>query len=490
MTMRAFHVDKTMPLDVGTIHLVGIGGIGMSGIAEILHNLGYQVQGSDVAESANVERLRAKGMLVHIGHQADNIDGASVVVKSTAVKMSNPEIEEARKRFIPVLRRSEMLAEITRLKTTIAIAGSHGKTTTTSLMATLFAHAKLEPTVLNGGILNAYGTNAYLGKGDWMIVEADESDGTFLKIPASVAICTNLDPEHMDYWGDFDALRAGFLQFLQNIPFYGFGVLCIDHPELQAIHAKVFDRRIVTYGFSPQADFRAVNLQSTVSGTRFDVEIRGSDFRQASRIEGVQLPIPGQHNVLNALACIIVGQEVGIANATIKEALFGFQGVKRRFTRTGEAGGVLVIDDYGHHPVEIAATLKAAREFAEPRKGRVIAVAQPHRYTRLHNLFQEFAGCFHNADHVLIADVYTAGEDPIAGADRDHLVQAIRDAGHKSVQALPSPEALPEMIHALAQPNDLVVCLGAGNITAWAYALPQQLEALQTGATPKTGLKA
>ncbi|GIK81485.1 MAG: UDP-N-acetylmuramate--L-alanine ligase [Pseudorhodoplanes sp.] len=464
-----------LPHDIGTIHFVGIGGIGMSGIAEVLLNLGYKVAGSDVAENANVKRLRDKGIAVAIGHDAGNIEGADVVVISSAIKRDNPELVAARARRLPVVRRAEMLAELMRLKSCVAIAGTHGKTTTTSLVAALLDAGGLDPTVINGGIINAYGTNARLGAGDWMVVEADESDGTFLRLPADIAIVTNIDPEHLDHFKTFDAVKQAFEKFIENIPFYGFAVMCTDHPDVQALVGRMEDRRILTYGQNPQADVRLLDLDHANGASTFAVLVRGRDGKADRLIADLQLPMPGRHNALNATAAVAVACELGIADQKIREALAGFGGVKRRFTRTGEWNGVTVIDDYGHHPVEIAAVLKAARE---SNKGRVIAVVQPHRYTRLKELFEQFCTCFNDADTVIVADVYTAGEAPIEGADRDHLVQGMRARGHRQVIALESPETLATLVKGIAQPGDLVVCLGAGSITQWAYALPGELKAL------------
>ncbi|MFC4236818.1 UDP-N-acetylmuramate--L-alanine ligase [Thalassospira xianhensis] len=467
---------NTLPLNIGTIHFVGIGGIGMSGIAEILHNLGYTVQGSDISDNANVQRLRDLGIRVFVGHQAANVEDAKVVVISTAVKPDNPEVVAARADMIPVVRRSEMLAELMRLKAAIAVGGTHGKTTTTSLVATMLDAAGLDPTVINGGIINSYGTNARLGDGDWMVVEADESDGTFVKVPSTISVVTNIDPEHLDHWKNFDQLREAFKNFVQNIPFYGFAVLCIDHPEVQALIGKVTDRRIFTFGFSPQADVRAVNVRTEIGQSTFDVVIRERVDSAERVIKDVRLPMVGDHNVSNSLAAITVALELGIPDDKIVSAFDGFTGVKRRFTKTGEVDGVTIIDDYGHHPVEIKAVLKAARKATE---NNVIAVVQPHRYSRLHDLFEEFCTCFNDADSVIVADVYEAGESPIEGANRDALVEGLRNRGHRHVSALEGPEALASMIAKEAKPGDLVVCLGAGSISAWANALPAQLEALK-----------
>jgi UDP-N-acetylmuramate--alanine ligase len=467
-----------MPLDIGLIHFVGIGGIGMSGIAEILHNLGYQVQGSDIAESANVKRLRELGIEVHIGHAADNVAGAKVVVISSAVKADNPEVRAARERFVPVVRRAEMLGELMRLKWSIAVGGTHGKTTTTSMMASFLEAANQDPTVINGGIINAYGTNARLGSGEWMVVEADESDGTFTKLPSTIAVVTNIDPEHLDFYGDVETLHAAFETFVENIPFYGFAVLCIDHPAVQALIGRIRDRRIVTYGLSPQADVRLADLSQAPDGATFTVEIDGRGERPSVRMEDLHLPMVGQHNVLNALAAIAVSQEMGMTEAQVRKALSAFAGVKRRFTKTGEVDGVSIIDDYGHHPVEIAAVLKAGRWAS---RGRVIAVVQPHRYSRLAKLFEDFCTCFNDADQVIVADVYPAGEEPIEGADRDALVEGLRAHGHRQVLALEGPDQLARVVRENARSGDLVVCLGAGSITNWAQALPQQLETLKAG---------
>ena len=467
---------RALPLNIGPIHFVGIGGIGMSGIAEVLHTLGYQVQGSDLSDNANVQRLRGAGIPVAVGHDATNLGDAQVVVVSTAVKRDNPEVVAARQRLIPVVRRAEMLAELMRLKWSIAIGGTHGKTTTTSLVAAVLEAARLDPTVINGGIINAYGTNTRMGAGDWMVVEADESDGSFLKLPAVVAVVTNMDPEHLDHWGTGDAMKEGYAQFVGNIPFYGFAVLCMDHHEVQAMIPRLSDRRIITYGFSPQADVRAERVITDRMGATFEVTVTDRATGRARTIKPFRLPMLGQHNVQNALAAIAIGVEMEVDEATIRSALAGFKGVKRRFTRTGEAGGITVIDDYGHHPVEIAAVLKAARQ-AGARD--VVAVVQPHRYSRLHTLFEDFCTCMNDAGTVIVADVYAAGEQPIEGLDKDALVEGLRARGHRSVVPLPGPDSLPEMIHAIAKSGDYVVCLGAGNITQWAHALPAQLTELQ-----------
>jgi UDP-N-acetylmuramate--alanine ligase len=476
---------RALPLDIGLIHFVGIGGIGMSGIAEVLHNLGYKVQGSDLAEGANTRRLSELGIKVSIGHRADNLGNAQVVVVSSAVKKDNPEVLAARARLVPVVRRAEMLGELMRLKWSVAIGGTHGKTTTTSMVASMLDAGGLDPTVINGGIINAYGTNARIGAGDWMVVESDESDGSFLRLPATIAIVTNVDPEHLDHYGTFDALRDAFVRFVENIPFYGFAVLCVDHPEVQALIPRVADRRIVTYGLGNNADVRAINVRLDRGGADFDVQVENRATNQSRVIVDLRLPMFGQHNVQNALAAIAVANEMGLPDETIRRALAGFAGVKRRFTKTGEAHGITVIDDYGHHPVEIAATLRAARQ-SYGGSGRVIAVMQPHRYTRLAGLREDFATCFSDADSVIIADVYAAGEAPIEGINRDMLVGLVQRAGHRDVSALAGPADLPAMIWRIARPGDVVVCLGAGNITAWAAALPGQLQQLaQQHASPR-----
>jgi UDP-N-acetylmuramate--alanine ligase len=464
-----------LPEKLGPIHFIGIGGIGMSGIAEVMHNLGYTVQGSDAADNYNVRRLAEKGIRTFIGHEADNVDGAELVVVSTAIKRDNPELAVARERRLPVVRRAEMLAELMRFKSCVAVAGTHGKTTTTSLVATLLDAGGLDPTVINGGIINAYGTNARMGEGDWMVVEADESDGTFLKLPADVAIVTNIDAEHLDHFGSFDAIKDAFRAFIDNIPFYGFAVMCIDHPTVQDLVGRIEDRRIITYGENPQADVRLIDVEQGGGRTRFRVLIRDRRPGLRLEIEDLMLPMPGWHNALNATAAIAVASELGVAPDAIRRALAGFGGVKRRFTRTGEWNGVTVFDDYGHHPVEIAAVLKAARASTD---SQVIAVVQPHRYTRLHSLFDQFCTCFNDADAVIVAPVYAAGEQPIEGADRDGLVAGLKARGHRNAIALERSEDLAGLVASLAGPGDYVICLGAGNITQWAYALPGELQTL------------
>ncbi|MGI4946845.1 MAG: UDP-N-acetylmuramate--L-alanine ligase [Janthinobacterium lividum] len=475
---------RALPLGIGTIHFTGIGGIGMSGIAEVLHTLGYAVQGSDISDSANVRRLKDAGIPIAIGHDAANVANAQVVVVSTAVKRDNPEVLAARAKLVPVVRRAEMLAELMRLRWSVAVGGTHGKTTTTSLVACVLEAAGLDPTVINGGIINAYGSNTRLGEGEWMVVEADESDGSFLRLPACIAVVTNMDAEHLDHWGSEEAMVAGYDQFVGNVPFYGFAVLCIDHPAVQQMIPRLSDRRVITYGFSPQADVRAERMVMDKLGATFEVQLTDR-FRGRTRKMGpFRLPMLGAHNVQNALAAVAIAIEMDVDDATIRSAFAGFRGVKRRFTKTGESGGITVIDDYGHHPVEIAAVLKAARQ-AGARD--VVAVVQPHRYSRLESLFPEFCACMNDAGTVIVADVYAAGEAPIPGVSRDALVDGLRARGHRSVVPLPGPEHLGEMVHAIARPGDFVVCLGAGTITTWAGALPGELAALQAGTTRRAG---
>lgn len=462
---------KGVGTDIGTIHFIGIGGIGMSGIAEVMHNLGYKVQGSDVAEGYVVEGLRAKAIKVMIGHKAENLGDAAVVVTSTAIKRGNPEVELALENRVPVIRRAEMLAELMRLKSTVAIAGTHGKTTTTSMVAALLDAGGVDPTVINGGIINSYGSNARLGNSDWMVVEADESDGSFLRLDGTIAVVTNIDPEHLDHYGSFDAVKDAFVEFVENVPFYGAAMLCLDHPEVQAILPRVQDRRIVTYGFSAQADIRGENVQPVPGGNRFDVQIRERDGA-TRRIEGIELPMPGRHNVLNAMAAIGVALQMGIDDATIQTGFAKFGGVKRRFTKVGEipagAGVATVIDDYGHHPVEIKAVLAAAREGA---KGRVIAVVQPHRFTRLRDLMDDFQQAFNDADIVYAAPVYTAGEQPIEDVDSAALVAGLKRRGHRNAATIADADDLARVIAADVQADDMIICLGAGDITKWAAGL-------------------
>ncbi|MGF6306871.1 UDP-N-acetylmuramate--alanine ligase [Bradyrhizobium sp. i1.8.4] len=464
-----------LPREIGPIHFVGIGGIGMSGIAEVLINLGYTVQGSDASDNYNLDRLRKKGAKVSVGHTAENVDGADVVVVSTAIKRDNPELMAARAQRIPVVRRAEMLAELMRLKSCVAIAGTHGKTTTTTMVATLLDAGGLDPTVINGGIINAYGSNARLGAGDWMVVEADESDGTFLKLPSDVVIVTNIDPEHLDHFKTFEAIQDAFRNFVENVPFYGFAVMCTDHPVVQSLVGKIEDRRIITYGQNPQADAQLLDLTPMGGGSKFKVAIRDRKSGAVHVIADIMLPMPGRHNASNATAAIAVAHELGVSDDVIRQAMAGFGGVKRRFTKTGETNGITVIDDYGHHPVEIAAVLKAARESTN---GKIVAVVQPHRFTRLQSLFEEFCSCFNDADAVVVAEVYPAGEAPIPGIDRDHFAAGLRAQGHRQVVPLPNAGELAKIVHGLAKSGDLVVCLGAGNITQWAYALPDELKAL------------
>ena len=470
---------KGVGTDIGTIHFVGIGGIGMSGIAEVMHNLGYSVQGSDIAEGASVERLRGRGIKVMVGHDAANLGQAAVVVTSTAVKRDNPEVAAALEARIPVVRRAEMLAELMRLKRTVAVAGTHGKTTTTSMVAALLDAGGIDPTVINGGIIESYGSNARLGDSEWMVVEADESDGSFLRLDGTIAVVTNIDPEHLDHYGSFDAVKEAFVEFIENVPFYGAAVLCIDHPEVQKVIARVRDRRVITYGFSAQADWRAESIRvqdaSTGGGNLFDAVHSDRDGNRRT-ISNIALPMPGRHNVQNALAAIAVAVELGCDDDTIRAGFARFGGVRRRFSRVGEVAGATVIDDYAHHPVEISAVLSAAREAA---RGRVIAVAQPHRFTRLRDLMGEFQSCFNDADMVFVAPVYPAGEQPITGVDSAALVKGLRDRGHRAAAEIEGPAELAERLAGMLVPGDMVVCLGAGDITKWAARLAGDIASRQ-----------
>ena len=465
------------PVNIGILHFVGIGGIGMSGIAEVMHNFGYKVQGSDISENANVERLRKLGIKVYLGQRNKNLEGAWGIVVSTAIKPDNPEVVAAKAMKMPLIKRSEMLAELMRLKWCVSVAGTHGKTTTTTMVSAVLDEAKYDPTVINGGIINAYGTNARLGEGDWMVVEADESDGTFIKIPSTVAVVTNIDPEHLDFYGDFENAKTAFEMFIKNVPFYGFSVMCIDHPEVQALIGKVIDRRIITYGFSVQAEVRGTNISFDEGSAHFDVEIRNGNDGDLSFLRNIVMPMPGRHNISNALAAIAVSYELGISADVIRKTFSKFSGVKRRFTIVDKVEDIIIIDDYAHHPVEITSVLSAARE---AYSGRVIAVVQPHRYTRLESLFDEFCSCFNNADTVIIAPVFGAGELPIKGANQDDLISGLQRSGHREVIKINEPKELPKIISNIAVAGDLVIYLGAGSISSWAYLLPDALRWLKT----------
>ncbi|MBK5911708.1 UDP-N-acetylmuramate--L-alanine ligase [Rhodothalassium salexigens] len=473
--MNGVDAQRTLPFDIGTVHFTGIGGIGMSGIAEVMHNLGYAVQGSDIKENAVIERLKSLGIEVFIGQRAENVARASVLVVSTAIRPDNPEVVAAREAKLPVVRRADMLAELMRLKWCVSVGGTHGKTTTTSMVASVLEAADYDPTVINGGIINAYGTNARLGGGDWMVVEADESDGSFLRLPATFAVVTNMDPEHLDFYGDFDALRLAFQEFAERVPFYGAAILCTDHPEVQTLFGRIADRRAIAYGFNPQADVRGVNMRFEGGGASFDVDLTDRVDGTARSLTGFRLPMPGRHNVQNALAAIAVGLAMGIGDDRLRAAFLGFEGVKRRFTHVGTGAGRVVIDDYGHHPVEISAVLAAARQAYE---GRVVAVVQPHRYSRLAALFDDFCTCFNNADHVIVAPVFAAGETAMAGVSADTLAAGLKRYGHRSVATVSGPDALAEAVLSASGPGDVVICLGAGDITRWAAALPRALDAL------------
>jgi UDP-N-acetylmuramate--alanine ligase len=458
---------KAMGTEIGTIHFVGIGGIGMSGIAEVMHHLGYKVQGSDQNESYVTEGLRKRGIPVTIGQSADNLGEAAVVVCSTAIREDNPEVQAAAERRLPRVRRAEMLAELMRMQSTVAVAGTHGKTTTTSMIAAMLDAGGIDPTVINGGVINAYGSNARLGKSDWMVVEADESDGSFLRLDGTIAVVTNIDPEHLEHYGSFDAIKDAFVEFIENVPFYGLAVMCVDHPEVQGVLSRIRDRRIVTYGTSALADLRADNIEPMDGGSRFDVSVRQGDGERRV-IEGVFVPMPGKHNVLNALAAIAVGLEFKLADEVIAKGFERFSGVKRRFTKVGEIGGATIIDDYAHHPTEIRAVLAAARESAQER---VIAVVQPHRYTRLRDLMDDFQNAFNDADVVFVAPVYAAGEEPIEGISAEALAEGLRTRGHRMVKTVESAADLAANLRDLAGEGDIVICMGAGDITKWAAGL-------------------
>lgn len=483
---------RIMPPEIGTIHFIGIGGIGMSGIADVLHDMGYKVQGSDLSENVTIQRLRAKGITIHKGHDKSHLfdcesNLVSVVVKSSAIAPDNIELQEARSQGVSIVRRAEMLAELMRLKWSISIGGTHGKTTTTSMVGAILEEGQLDPTVINGGIVNRYGTNTRLGQGKWMVVEADESDGTFTRLPSTIAVVTNIDPEHMENYADFDAVRRSYRRFVENTPFYGFAVVCSDHPEVLSLISSVEDRKFVTYGFNPQADIRAINIDVGVDGSRFDVEISENVTQHDKKIiKDVFLAMPGEHNVQNALSAIAIANELDIAVPMIKKALSEFSGVRRRFTKTGAINGITIIDDYGHHPVEIDAVLKTGRKVVETQNGRVIAVIQPHRYSRLKALFEDFCTCANNADTVIVSDVYPAGEKPLDGFDKDALVEGLKKQGHRDVRSLDNPSDLGQLIAQTAQAGDIVICLGAGDISQWANDLPQQLESLIDSSNRKT----
>lgn len=469
---------RGLPIDQDTIiHFVGIGGIGMSGIAEVLHNLGYVVQGSDLAVNNNINRLSDLGVNVMIGHAEENLGSAAVVVISSAIKVGNPELDAARKRLTPVVRRAEMLGELMRFKWAIAVGGTHGKTTTTSLVAALLEEAEMDPTVINGGIINAWGTNARLGSSEWMVAEADESDGTFVKLPSTITVVTNIDSEHMDYFGSFDHLKEAFVSFIEQIPFYGFAVLCIDDAGVQAIIPRVSDRRVITYGVTPQADIRVADINTSADGSNFDIIITDRKSGDERIIDKLYLPMVGNHNILNSAAAISIAIELGLTDDVIRKGLGGFTGVKRRFTKTGVVDGITIIDDYGHHPAEILAVVNAAR--VTTAEGRVMAVVQPHRYSRLRDLFEDFCTCFNDADIVVVADIYAAGEMPIEGVTQASLIEGLRAHGHRMVIPLEHPDDLTVIVNEHMNSGDLVVCLGAGNITVWANDLPSDLANLR-----------
>ncbi len=460
---------KSLPFDIGLIHFVGIGGIGMSGLAEILHNLGYKVQGSDLKSSSNTQRLNALGIKTFVGHHAENINDVSAVVVSSAIPKNNPEIHQAEANRLPILRRASMLAELMRMKWSIAIAGTHGKTTTTSLVGAMLEEANLDPTVINGGIINAYNSNTKLGQGDWLVAEADESDGTFTKLPSVIACVTNIDPEHMDHYASFEDTKLAYKKFLQNVPFYGMAIMCLDHPIVQSMIPDLPAKKVITYGFSPQSDYRATYLRYNDKGIYFDLKLKNGTL-----LHDVFLPMMGDHNVQNSLIACAIADQLEIAPEIMVKALEKFVGVKRRFTHVATVNGITIIDDYGHHPVEINAVLNAARR-AKPNS-KIVAVMQPHRYTRLRDLFDEFCTCFNDADSVIITDIYAAGETPINGLDQDHFVHSIQVAGHKDVQALSDWSTLPALLKDKVGEGDQVICFGAGDITKLAYDLPQMME--------------
>ena len=463
------------PDKVGAIHFIGIGGIGMSGIAEMLAIKGYQVQGSDAAEGYTLDRLRGLGVTVFVGHQASNVSGAKVVVVSSAIRPDNAELVAARAAGVAVVRRAEMLAELMKPLQAVAVAGTHGKTTTTTMVAAVLEAGGLDPSVVNGGIINAYGSNAKTGQGDWMVVEADESDGTFLKLPASVAVVTNVDPEHLDHFKTYENVKAAFRSFIENVPFYGFAVVCADHAETMVIAGGVQDRRVLSYGFGEGADVRATGLNADRDGMSFDVSYSARMAGGAAVTAGVRLPMPGRHNISNALAALTVARELGVADADAAAGLAGFEGVQRRFTKVGDWNGVTIIDDYSHNPPKIAAAIEAARQVAE---GRVIAIMQPHRFTRVRDLFDGFVTCMDGADVAVVSDIYTAGETPIEGITGPALVAAMQQHGHGDARYLPSPDDLPGLVRGIAKPGDYVIVLGAGSNTYWAKKLPAQMAAL------------
>ena len=472
-----------MPRGIGPFHIVGIGGIGMSAIAEVMHDRGYEVRGSDLKDSANVQRLRDKGITCFVGHAPSNLDGAAFVVLSSAVKDDNPEFIEAQNRGLPVISRAEMLAELMRECATVSVTGTHGKTTTTSIVAELLQRAELDPTVISGGIIRSWGSNARIGKGEWMVVEADESDGTFIALPSRIGVVTNIDPEHMDYWKSLEALHGAFKTYFDNIPFYGLIVAGLDHPIVREMTAQIGrekrGRRVLTYGVADDADLRLSNYRAENGMAVFDVDISADVPGGARALKGLRFPVPGQHNALNALAAFAVAAEVGIADDIIRTALESFSGVARRFMQTGTWNGVSIYDDYAHHPVEIAAVLKAARSAAE---ARVIAIVQPHRYTRLKNLFGDFCTSFDDAHTVIVTPVYSAGEQPIEGANRDALIEGLKRQGHEYVLPVEDEDHLVTLLADTAKPGDVVIGLGAGTITEWTHALPKRLNELKPAA--------
>jgi UDP-N-acetylmuramate--alanine ligase len=472
---------RTPPFSIEKIHLVGIGGIGMSGIAEILHHLGYTVQGSDASDNYNVTRLKRLGIQVFLGHEATNVNDVDVVVVSSAINEQNPEIQQARTLQIPVVKRAEMLAELMRLKWTISVGGSHGKTTTTSLIAMLLKQAECDPTIISGGILNTFGTNAKLGNGDMMVVEADESDGSFQHLPSTMIVATNIDPEHMSYYGTLDNLKQGFINFIEKIPFYGLGAVCGDDANIQSILPELRNKRIVTYGFGESNNVQARNVRLTADGAYFDVvfhtSFKWSNIQNNHEIKELKLSMVGEHNVLNALAVVCIAQEMGISEEVLRATLSQFEGVKRRFTVTGTVNDVTFVDDYAHHPTEIRAVVKGAVSI---KQGRLFVVVQPHRYSRLKDHFQEFVDVFAeepNVDQVFVMPVYAAGEQPIDGYSSETLVSAAAEK-EVNIAFIDSDDTLKMTLLKTIQPKDMVIFMGAGNITEWAYEMPELYKAV------------
>ena len=461
------------PKNLGIIHFIGIGGIGMSGIAEILFQSGYHVQGSDLKQSNNTNRLEKLGIKVYIGQKKSNIIDAKIIVVSTAISEKNEEFIAAKKMFLPIVHRSEMLGELMRLKQSIAIAGTHGKTTTTSLIAKMIEENGMDPTIINGGIISSLDSNARLGKGEWMVVEADESDGSFSKLNPTAAIITNIDIEHLDYHKNEDNLENAFYNFVSSIPFYGFVCLCIDNPRTQRLISKLENKKVITYGMSANADIRATNIYYQNNQMNFSLNIKNNkEFEE--NVYKIEFSMIGMHNIQNALATIATGIELKIPLTKIKNTLKNFTGVERRFQKVGNFKNTTIIDDYGHHPVEINSALSAARFLAPESK--IIAIFQPHRYSRLKDLFNDFCSCFNKADYVFLLDVYAAGEKSIKKFESINLEKGLADYGHKNVLYIQNQNLLAKNLLKLIQPNDLIICLGAGSITKIANSLEEELK--------------